>query len=224
MSTASHTSRGYHHGDLRNACVDCALELLEEEGLEAATLRAVAERAGVSRSAPYRHFPTKRALLAAAAAEGFRRMNEAIVAARDAAGEDPRERLMAGCSAYVRFGAGHPHLYRLMFAGDFCEGPLFDNRPEAEDSEFPDLIEASNEAYDSLVDGLAEAQEQGALRPRDPRAQALAVWSMIHGVMSLYLDNRTVYAHHETEALEAVLESVLSIAFEGLAEPAEERC
>lgn len=213
------TNHGYHHGDLHNACVRCALDLLEEEGLEAATLRAVAERAGVSRSAPYRHFPTKRALLAAAAAEGFRRMNAAIVKARDGAGDDPRARLIAGCTAYARFGAGHPHLYRLMFAGDFCEGPLFDNRLEAEDSEFPELIEAGNDAYDTLVEGLAEAQAQGALRPREPRTQALAVWSMMHGVMSLYLDNRTAYGHHETAALEAVLQEVLAIAFEGLAKP-----
>lgn len=209
----------YHHGDLRNACVRGALELLEEGGLDAVTLRAVAERAGVSRSAPYRHFSTKRALLAAAAAEGFRRLTAAIVEARDGAGDEPRERLMAGCIAYTRFGAGHPHLYRLMFAGDFCEGPLFDNRPEAEDSEFPELIETGNDAYDTLVEGLAEAQTQGALRPREPRSQALAVWSMMHGVMSLYLDNRTVYGHHETAALEAVLQGVLTIAFEGLAEP-----
>lgn len=219
MNTAIQTQRGYHHGDLHNACVRGALALLEEGGLEAVTLRAVAERAGVSRSAPYRHFPTKRALLAAVAAAGFRDMDAAIIAARDAVEEASRERLMAGCIAYARFGAGHPHLYRLMFAGDFCEGLLFDNQPEAEESEFPDLIEAGNEAYDSLVDGLAEAQEQGVLRPREPRAQALAVWSAIHGVMSLYLDNRTSYGHHEMAALEGVLRDVLATLFEGLAVP-----
>lgn len=219
MSTPT-SHRGYHHGDLRNACVRSALALLEEGGLEAVTLRAVAERTGVSRSAPYRHFPTKRALLAATAAAGFRRLHAAIVEARDGAGDDPKARLTAGCTAYARFGAGSPHLYRLMFAGDFCEGPLFGNRPPAEESEFPELIEAGNDAFDSLVDALAEAQVQGALRTRAPRSQALAVWAMIHGVISLYLDNRTAYARHETAALEAVLQDVLGIAFEGLAAPA----
>ena len=219
MGTATVSQRSYHHGDLRNACLRSALELLEEGGLEAVTLRAVAERTGVSRSAPYRHFATKRALLAAAAAPGFRRLHDAIAAARDTAGDDPQTRLTAGCGAYARFGAGHPHLYRLMFAGDFCEGPLFGNRTPVEESEFPELIEAGNDAFDSLVEGLEEAQAQGALRPRDPRAQAVAVWSMIHGVMSLYLDNRTAYARHETAALEAVLQEVLAIAFEGLAKP-----
>ncbi len=63
MTVAATDSRPYHHGDLHNACVRAALELLEAEGLEAVTLRGVAERAGVSRSAPYRHFSDKRALL-----------------------------------------------------------------------------------------------------------------------------------------------------------------
>lgn len=219
MNATILAQRSYHHGDLRNACVRSALELLEEGGLDAITLRAVAERAGVSRSAPYRHFPTKRALLAAAAAAGFRHMNAAIIEARDGTGDDPRARLTAGCIAYARFGVGHSHLYRLMFAGDFCEGPLFDHRTPVEESEFPELIEAGNEAYDSLVEGLAEAQAQGALRAREPRSQALAIWAMMHGVMSLYLDNRTGYGHHEAAALEGVLQGVLAIAFEGLAAP-----
>lgn len=222
MGTPTVPQRSYHHGDLRNACLRSALELLEEGGLEAVTLRAVAERTGVSRSAPYRHFDTKRALLADAAAAGFRQLHDAIAAARDAAGDDPQTRLTAGCGAYARFGTEHPHLYRLMFAGDFCEGPLFGNRTPVEESEFPALIEAGNAAFDSLVEGLEEAQSRGVLRPRDPRSQALAVWAMIHGVVSLYLDNRTAYARHETAALEGVLQEVLAIAFEGLAKPGVE--
>ena len=62
----------YHHGDLGNACIAAALDLIRHEGIEAVTLRAVAQRIGVSRSAPYRHFIDKRALLAACAERGFR--------------------------------------------------------------------------------------------------------------------------------------------------------
>lgn len=213
---AAQLVRPYHHGDLRNACVRAALELLETEGLEATTLRAVAERAGVSRSAPYRHFETKRALLAATAAEGFRRLTADLQRAQEKAGTDSEARLYAGCLAYVRFGASHPSLYRLMFAGDFCEGPLFDAEETPEDSEFPELREAGDNAYNVLIDGLAAAQADGAIREREPRNQALAVWAAIHGVMSLYLDNRTAYARHETACLEGVLREVLDIMLEGL--------
>lgn len=216
MSMSATATRPYHHGDLRNACVRAALELLEAEGLEALTLRAVAERAGVSRSAPYRHFETKRALLAATAEEGFRLLTDALDQALRKASNDATERLRDGCAAYARFGARYPCLYRLMFAGDLCEGPLFDSEEAPEDSEFPELAAAGEAAYDVLINALASAQQTGAIRAREPRSQALAVWAAIHGVMSLYLDNRTSYAHHETEALEAVVSSVLDVVAEGL--------
>jgi AcrR family transcriptional regulator len=61
----------YHHGDLRRALVDAALALVQERGAEGFTLREAARRVGVSQTAPYRHFETKEALLAAVAEEGF---------------------------------------------------------------------------------------------------------------------------------------------------------
>src|SRR6478736_9746442 len=63
--------RPYHHGDLRNALLDSARSILEKQGLEALSLRAVARKAGVSHAAPYRHFPNHEALLAELATEGF---------------------------------------------------------------------------------------------------------------------------------------------------------
>jgi len=217
MSTALAKTDGrrhYHHGNLCQACVDTAMRLLDEGGLEAVTLRAVAQRTGVSRSAPYRHFETKRALLAAVAAEGFRRLTRALEAARDAAGGDAIERLVAGCVAYVRFGTDHPQLYRLMFAGDLCKGPLFGDEREAE-QEFPELAQAGDAAYDVLVQGLIAAQQAGLVRDREPAVQALSAWAAIHGVMSLYLDNRTAYGE-DAEAVESVARAVMATVMEGL--------
>src|SRR5437764_560426 len=71
--------RAYHHGDLKAALIDSALEILRKEGLEALTLRAVARRAGVSQAAPYRHFADRRALVAAVAERGFERMQAAMM-------------------------------------------------------------------------------------------------------------------------------------------------
>jgi len=209
--------RHYHHGDLCRACVHTAMDLLDEGGLDAVTLRAVAERTGVSRSAPYRHFETKRALLAAVATEGFRRLTRALEAARDAASGDAIEQLVAGCVAYVRFGIDHPQLYRLMFAGDLCKGPLFGNEREAE-QEFPELAEAGDAAYDVLVQGLLAAQKAHLVRDREPTVQALSAWAAVHGVMSLYLDNRTAYGE-DAEAVESVARAVIATVMEGLRAP-----
>nr|MDP9179551.1 TetR/AcrR family transcriptional regulator [Gemmatimonadota bacterium] len=70
--------RPYHHGDLRQALVDAAIELLRKSGPEALTLRGAARAAGVSQAAPYRHFKDRRALVAAVADDGFRRLRLAM--------------------------------------------------------------------------------------------------------------------------------------------------
>ncbi len=81
---AKRRAGSYHHGNLRHALLEAALWLVETEGTEALTLRAAARRAGVSQAAPYRHFASKEALLAAVAEDGFRAMTAAM---RRATGE-----------------------------------------------------------------------------------------------------------------------------------------
>jgi AcrR family transcriptional regulator len=98
------TSRPYHHGDLRAALLDAALALLEED--DTFSLRAVARRAGVSPTAPYRHYQDKEALLAALASYGFSKLADRLAAATDLAG-------MA--EEYVTFALAHPGLFRLMY-------------------------------------------------------------------------------------------------------------
>ena len=73
--------RTYHHGDLERALVDTAVRMIQEEGIQALTLRGVGARLGVSRTALYRHFDDKQALLARVASEGFKRFHEALAAA-----------------------------------------------------------------------------------------------------------------------------------------------
>jgi AcrR family transcriptional regulator len=206
LENALADQRAYHHGDLRNACIDCALSLLETQGLEGLTLRAVAQRAGVSRSAPYRHFPTKRDLTAAVAAAGFRLLTREIQQAMDAQAHCPLESLLSGVDAYSRFGMAYPCLYRLMFASDLGKGPLFDETDALadEDAEFPELAEAGTASYQVLIGNLEKAQRNGLVHPQNPREQALCVWSTLHGLLSLYIDNRSSYADHDMTAFSQV--------------------
>ena len=98
------TSRPYHHGDLPAALLDAGLRLLEED--EAFSLRAVARRAGVSPTAPYRHYADKEALLAALATDGFARLADRLAAAAE---------LTDMAEQYVAFALEHPRLFRLMY-------------------------------------------------------------------------------------------------------------
>jgi AcrR family transcriptional regulator len=106
--------RTYHHGDLRQALLDATLTGIAEMGVEGFTLREAARRAGVSPGAPYRHFESKDALLAAVAAECAVRLGAAMDAAERESDGDPVKRFRRSGVAYVRFAFEHPAHFRVM--------------------------------------------------------------------------------------------------------------
>lgn len=169
MSTSVQPS--YHHGDLRRALVEAGLELLGEGGAEGLGLREVARRVGVSASAPYRHFPSRQALLAAIAREGFLRFDAHLLAAGD--GVPPAGRLAAMAEAYVRFALANRALFALMFS------------PEISKEANPELMEAASRSYRSLADLAAPGEDAEGRRER-----AVAVWSLVHGLSTLLLDDQ----------------------------------
>lgn len=124
MDEGSTKKGAYHHGALHEELVRLGLEALEREGAELMSLRALAEAAGVSKTAPYRHFRDKDHFLGALADEGFRRLYAELDAARgDAArgGEDDGVGRMG--QAYMRFAVRTPALYRLMSSSLLCRVP-----------------------------------------------------------------------------------------------------
>lgn len=157
--------RPYHHGDLRNALLTAARQILEQESLSALTLREVARRAGVSHAAPYRHFPSHEALLAELATEGFVALKAGLVAAVEPADVEA-DRIAHLGAAYMRFVAQRPALSRLMF------GPQLPNREQ-----YPKLAEAA----DSIGEAIGESLHDPAL--------GLSIWAAVHGLAMLILEN-----------------------------------
>jgi len=158
-------SRGYHHGDLRNALLDAARKILEEESLANLSLRAVARRAGVSHAAPYRHFPNHESLLVELAVEGFVELRSDIAAA--VTGPDAEsDRIAKIGAAYMRFVVRRPELTSLMF------GSTLPNRDG-----FPELAGAA----DAIGAEIGGALHDSAL--------GLAVWASVHGLAMLILRN-----------------------------------
>jgi AcrR family transcriptional regulator len=179
--------RPYHHGNLVPALIDAALALLGETQDWAFSLREVARRAGVSHNAPYKHFPEKRDLLAAVAARGFeglaQRMGAAVADAAEAAGA--RGRILACGRAYVRHGVQNPALYRLMFGPALTSAEA--GRPAVEK-------EAGGKAKAILEEALTAGVRSGALpaalaNPRAHAAATLAVWSNLHGLTMMAIDD-----------------------------------
>src|SRR5262245_40601577 len=114
--TARKPRRSYHHGNLRRALLDEALATIRDEGVDALTLREIGARLGVSRTALYRRFADKRALLAAVATEGFRTLRQQLASAWEQGGRGPAAFDAMG-AVYVRFAVDNPSHYRVMFGG-----------------------------------------------------------------------------------------------------------
>lgn len=171
------TKRAYHHGDLRRELLDQALALVEEKGPAALTLREAARRAGVTEAAPYRHFRSKDALVAALAAEGFQALCERTERSLARAGSAPRARLVALGAAYVRCARDRPAHFHLMFG-----------REIASSHGFREVRDSAQACFSALIREVADAQRTGALRGRDPRGPALALWSALHGLASLHVE------------------------------------
>jgi AcrR family transcriptional regulator len=179
----------YHHGDLRRALLEAAVRTIQRHGLDALTLRAVGQELGVSRSALYRHFADKAALLTAVAGEGFRMLRLALLGAWESAGKRTPG-LEAMGEAYVRFAVANPWHYRVMFGGGFelntCD---------------PELNEEGAGAFRALLDALVEMQGQGLVQLDDPETQARFVWSVVHGVAMLAIDGNWERQGADTNAL-----------------------
>jgi len=109
-------SRAESAAATRRALLDAAVELLDSGGPDAVTLRAVGARAGVTRGAPYRHFPDKDSLLTAIAAEALDRLADQVQAVRADPRVPPADTLHRALAALMTVGRRQPHLYRLMFA------------------------------------------------------------------------------------------------------------
>ncbi|MCF3130119.1 TetR/AcrR family transcriptional regulator [Streptomyces olivochromogenes] len=163
-------SSSYHHGDLRAACLRAARDLLEEDGSAGLSLRAVARRAGVSATAPYRHYADRDALVSAVAAEGYRELAEHLAAAHPSP-KTPDE-LASVAVAYVRFALDRPAMFRVMFA-EPCD-------PNSEERV------AATAAISGYVRGIVHATFPGS----DPDALSTTVWALVHGLAFLHLDGK----------------------------------
>jgi AcrR family transcriptional regulator len=177
-SGTSTKRKHYHHGRLRDALIEAGLAIVEEEGIDAVSLRAVARRAKVSHSAPYHHFVSKAELLAALAAAGFDRLVVAIEA--NTAQVSPAEPILALRAigrSYMHFAAANPSVFRLMF------------RPElTKPSEHGLLQAAEARAFGTLIETIVRCQAVGQLPEADPLKLAAYAWSGVHGMSTLRVE------------------------------------
>jgi AcrR family transcriptional regulator len=162
-----------------------ALALIERSGSdEAVTLRAVAREVGISAPSIYPHFADRDAIVMAVVLRVFDELAEAIGQGSGSARQDPVERLVAGCEAYVGYGLAHPARYGVLFSGshgmpeDYCA-------PVPLGPEGHPVLEFGAEAFALLVRGIEDCAEAGASASTDVLADSTAVWVALHGAVTL---------------------------------------
>jgi AcrR family transcriptional regulator len=172
----SRAERGYHHGNLKEALQRAALELIAKKGPAGFTFADAARLAGVSPAAPYRHFRDRDELLSSIAERGFEQFEQALAAAWDDGRPDTVSAFERVGKAYLAFARGEPAFYSAMFES----GVAVDLNPA--------LLAASERAF-AVIRAAAErlAALAPAGTPRPPALMmALHIWSMSHGVASLF--------------------------------------
>ena len=175
MSWGKRERGGYHHGNLKEALVRAALELIAEKGPAGFTFADAARWAGVSPAAPYRHYRDRDALLADVARRGF----EAFAAALERAWDEGRPDVLMAFDrvgkAYLQFAKSEPAFYSAMFEAGV-----------AADSD-PDLRDAGDRAFAVLRNASEKLVALAPAKQRPPALMvALHIWSMTHGIASLF--------------------------------------
>ena len=166
----------YHHGNLCEVLLEKAVEVIQDDGIGALSLRAVARRAGVSHGAPAHHFGDKAGLLTALATRSMERFATSLSKASREAGGSALDRLRAIGRAYVRFAAQNPAQFSIVTRFELIRSG---------DAEFAASYQAT---FDSVKDAVCAAQREGWRRSMDPMALVITCWSAVHGLSTLYLD------------------------------------
>ena len=154
--------------DLREACIQEAMAIIESSGLESLSLREVSRRLGVSHQAPYKHFPSRDHILAEIVSRAYDSFAQALD--EHSSQGNPQERMEAMGRAYLDYAMGHPLQYRLMFG-----------TPLPDPAEHPAMMQSAQHAFRLLIDCIQGLQRD----PNQTELDALFAWSTMHGFATL---------------------------------------
>ena len=196
-SKTQQTKRPYHHGDLRVSLIETASIMLKEGGVEDLSLRKLADRVGVSRTAPYHHFKDKNDLLCAIAEQGFHHWHEQARSIAENTELSQRDKFRQFVYGYIEYAAENPELYDLMF------GRTIWKQQAATQS----LKDVAYPSFQHQVRMIKLCQQNG-LMPNDADSLRLAqvTWGTMHGIARLLIDGIYADASHIREMCETAVD------------------
>jgi len=197
----------YHHGHLREALIKAALKMVKEQGAESVSIREIAKRAEVSSGAPFRHFPSRTALMTAVAEQAMRRFRDEILhALEEVQGHAPLDRFRALGTAYMRWVVRNPAHFEVI-----------SNRALI-DFEGSESLRRHNAEIRSLMEQLlTESQQRARLLRTDVKAISFAARALAYGVARMYVDGHLPQWDIPADGAENAFETAFDLFLEGIA-------
>jgi len=172
----------YHHGNLKASLIEAAKVILERDGADALSLRAIAAEVGVSHTAPYSHFKNKKELISAISEMGYELLADSFTAQVKSPTEANEDLVLSYGASYLEFALANPQLYRLMLGQVETRGlkesanpVVFNTTKDSVTLKRPYLM-------------LKNALEQELKDPQAAKQQALGAWALVHGLSALLIE------------------------------------
>lgn len=187
----------YHHGDLRNALIAAATQIITEESVQKLSVRYAAKKSGVSHTAPYRHFKNKEELLVAIAIEGFDTLSDKMEKAVKVS-KTTEDQVFEIGRAYIEFALNNSDCYKIMF-GDHIENKTGN----------ADFYKAYDRSFQHLISVIKNLRQNRLHTQLELEITVLAVWSLLHGYCSFLIDNKRDNVIGSKDQIDLMLNKVL---------------
>jgi AcrR family transcriptional regulator len=185
---------------LKNALIEAGIEILAKDGLGALSLREVARQAGVSHTAPYAHYADKQALIAAIATTGYEKLYARLADVVQQYQDSPAQQLVEAGWAYLEFAFDEPDHFKITFSGVI-----------EKEKDFPAFVEISQKSFRLVVEIIEACQQTGVLPAGSSDLIAVSVWSLLHGLASLVLEEQISHTILDRLSLRELLISSLNL-------------
>lgn len=205
MKARKKAKNDYRHGDLRNTIIELALKLIQERKDVSFTTRELAVLAGVTHTAAYRHFQSKRHILAEIALLGFSKMQNYFDKHLKIAHEKGLSSSRELAKAYILFAFENQSYFRVMFHTEFNDL-----------EEFPELLEVATKSYQTLLDCMKENQIAGRFIQGPTEELASLAWSAVHGMATLVINGKMEIPNQSRKASLQVIERFSELIEVGL--------
>ncbi len=195
----------YHHGDLKKALLNASLQILKEEGYKALSLRKAATLAGVSQSAPYRHYNDLESLYADIAEEGFRMLAERQRRLQSRYRKNPLLLFRESGVCYVEFALEFPDLFRIMYG----------NQIESH-SKYESLVKTENDSFQIIVEIIQACEKAGLVKPGNTETSATSAWTMVHGIAVLLSGKQVMFRSVDLKKARKITKELIHFLHDGM--------